>query len=220
MRFFKHVPALLPLLSCASSMQLVIPEVELAVQSMLHNLSSYVDYKTPTHLPPQHVDPQSYVAQAGTTPYWYETINHQGISAFGPSGYSVFRNVKNYGAIGNGVTDDTVSICTHYLLDYFSYRPGRYQRSDQCWRPLWSRLCEFNDHAGSHIFSCRNLFNFISHQPCILHPAHWESQCNANDQSNRWLWWVCLDRCGPILHIQSQLGFYQCILPTDQELHH
>ncbi|MCJ1421843.1 hypothetical protein MMC32_008210 [Xylographa parallela] len=110
MRFLKHVPAFLPLLSSASSMQLVIPQVESAVQSMLHNLSSYVDYKTPAYLPPQHVGPQSYVAQAGTTPYWYETINHQGISAFGPSGYTVFRNVKSYGATGNGVTDDTAAI--------------------------------------------------------------------------------------------------------------
>jgi hypothetical protein len=33
-------------------------------------------------------------------PYWYETINHQGISAFGPSGYAVYRNVKDYGAKG------------------------------------------------------------------------------------------------------------------------
>jgi glucan 1,3-beta-glucosidase len=34
------------------------------------------------------------------SPYWYEYIDHQGISAFGPSGYQVFRNVKNYGAKG------------------------------------------------------------------------------------------------------------------------
>lgn len=34
------------------------------------------------------------------TAYWYEDINHQGISAFGPSGYQVFRNVKSYGAKG------------------------------------------------------------------------------------------------------------------------
>ena len=110
MRFLQDVSAFLPLLSCVSSIQFVIPEVESAVQSMLHNLSSYVDYKPPTNLPPQHVGPQSYVAQASTTPYWYETINHQGISAFGPSGYTVFRNVMSYGATGNGVTDDTVSI--------------------------------------------------------------------------------------------------------------
>lgn len=35
-----------------------------------------------------------------STTYWYENIAHQGISAFGPSGYVVYRNVKDYGATG------------------------------------------------------------------------------------------------------------------------
>lgn len=33
--------------------------------------------------------------------YWYENIAHQGIAPFAPSGYSVYRNVKDYGAKGN-----------------------------------------------------------------------------------------------------------------------
>ena len=36
----------------------------------------------------------------GSSNYWYENIEHQGISAFGPSGYTVYRNVKDYGATG------------------------------------------------------------------------------------------------------------------------
>ncbi len=32
--------------------------------------------------------------------YWLESIAHQGISPFGPSGYTVFRNVKDFGAKG------------------------------------------------------------------------------------------------------------------------
>ena len=39
------------------------------------------------------------VAQA----YWMEDIAHHGIASFNPdSGYQVFRNVKDFGALGNG----------------------------------------------------------------------------------------------------------------------
>ena len=46
--------------------------------------------------------------QAGT-PFWMESIKHQGISAFGASGYQVFRNVKDFGAKGIVATHVTES---------------------------------------------------------------------------------------------------------------
>lgn len=49
---------------------------------------------------PYREDLSAAVSKRQSSSYWYEEIDHQGISAFGPSGYVVYRNVMDYGATG------------------------------------------------------------------------------------------------------------------------
>lgn len=49
-------------------------------------------------------------ATAATSSYWLANIARQGTVAYGTSGYQVFRNVQNFGAKGDGSTDDTAAI--------------------------------------------------------------------------------------------------------------
>ena len=96
----------------SSCVQFEIPEVEAVVFEIVNKLGTYVHYQgnhsdIPT-IPPKS-DFTSILPRQATS-YWYENIDHQGISAFGPSGYQVYRNVKDYGATGmcssiNGLQD-------------------------------------------------------------------------------------------------------------------
>ena len=88
-------------------------------------------------------------------PYWMETIKHQGTSAFNPnpSTYQVFRNVKNFGAEGDGVTDDTAAIKL-VITNGFSWiaTSCAFQFSNDFWWALWWKHMFFI-HVCLSIFS-------------------------------------------------------------------
>jgi hypothetical protein len=41
---------------------------------------------------------------APATSYWLPSIQRQGVAAFGQPGYQIYRNVKDFGAVGDGKT--------------------------------------------------------------------------------------------------------------------
>ncbi|KZT64335.1 glycoside hydrolase family 55 protein [Daedalea quercina L-15889] len=61
---------------------------------------------------PAYASPMGPGSASPNEPYWMEKIKHQGVAAFNsrPDQYQVFRNVKDFGAIGDGRADDTEAI--------------------------------------------------------------------------------------------------------------
>jgi glucan 1,3-beta-glucosidase len=98
-----------------SEYQYQIPWVESIVRSATCQFNPWITYHGPTSTKFPFPGSQSTGTQqtipsptASTCSYWMEEIQHQGIAAFNPNAsYQVFRNVKDYGAKGDGVNDDT-----------------------------------------------------------------------------------------------------------------
>ena len=101
--------ALVPAFLLANGEKLDIPAVDRVVQNVLHDYYNYTHYHAPANATNSTTSRgnSTHSPEASGQPFWYEQINHQGISAFGPSGYVVYRNVKDYGAKGLWESDLT-----------------------------------------------------------------------------------------------------------------
>lgn len=88
----------------SSCIQFKVPQVDKVVTKVMNKFAPYVHNKgnhSDVAFIPAKDDMAKIIPRA--SPYWYEQISHQGKSAWGPAGYSVYRNVKDYGAKGKSI---------------------------------------------------------------------------------------------------------------------
>lgn len=109
--YYSSLIKCLSLLACANAQLLDILAVDEIVSSAMRPFEQYTSFNAPTEIAKLIAAVETYTPQvedavvaeaAADTAYWLADIAHQGIAAFNsnPSGYKVFRNVKDYGAKG------------------------------------------------------------------------------------------------------------------------
>lgn len=64
----------------------------------------------PVSAAPSPIAAEASLSARADSTWWFANIERQGAVAYGAADYKVFRNVKDYGATGDGSTDDTDAI--------------------------------------------------------------------------------------------------------------
>jgi len=95
-----HIILLLALVVLSQAILFDIPEVVEVVNEIKAKYSAYIHYNG-SDIPYDNLTTRGeLIEERQGINYWYEEIAHQGIAATGPSGYKVYRNVKDFGARG------------------------------------------------------------------------------------------------------------------------